>query len=232
MTRWRQTPFWYMRTLRISFIFLLLAQSGFAAIRCNSTSDAFTATTFLPTNTSYTMMAWFNLVVDKNAAAGLLDYGSGTSEMELQADSDGTTLIIWDGADAGTGPALVIGRWYHIAITYDDSNARAYVNGSLVITNANTDEPTTTIRVGNSAGTEFLNGRFNCVKMWSTVLSQDQIANEMPHCRPMRTQDLNRWQPAVSNVLAADALDKSGRAANFTVTSTPIVENDSPPVGW
>lgn len=227
---------WFMRRSLIKFIaiILLLANSADAAIRCNSASDAFTATTNLPTNTSFTMMGWFNIITDRNAATSFLNYGEHASlnEKTLETNADGTTLLLWDDSDGVSGTNLTAGKWYHLAFTYNDTNGLVYVNGVLDITNPTTTEPTTTMRIGNSPASEFLNGRFSCVKIWSVVLTAGEIANEMNHCRPLRTDSLNRWMPTTNNVLASDALDKSGNGRDFTVTSTPVVEADYPPVGW
>lgn len=179
------------------------------------------------------MSGWFKIVTDRNASSSFFDYGSNaTTDKTLETTSTGTLLQCWDGTNGVTGTDLVVGQWYYLAYSWDGSNCRAYVNGVLDITNPAANNPITNIRVGNSGANEFLNGRSSCVKVWNVVLTLDQIANEGRHCRPLRTQNLNRWAPMAYNVLAADALDMSGAGANYTVTSTPIVEGDYPPVSW
>lgn len=220
-----------MRYLVFSLLFI--ASNAIASIRINGTTDAFTATTSLPTNTSFTMMGWFKLVNDRNTFSAFFRYGSGTNEKNLLTVADGTTLGTWDGTDLSSGTSLTVGQWYHLTMTYDDVNVRAYLNGVLDSTNANTTQPTTTIGIGvDTDSAEWINGRFACIKIFSAVLDANQILNEMNHCRPMNTQSLNRWLPETFNVLAADALDMSGRGANMTVAGTPVVESDHPPVSW
>jgi hypothetical protein len=57
-------------------------------------------------------------------------------EIGRNAGNDQVLVRINDNANVATGGNLTINNWHHIVGTYDGSNIRAYVNGSLVATTA------------------------------------------------------------------------------------------------
>lgn len=83
------------------------------------------------------MMGWIRLQSDTATAKVPFAYGT------CGAGQDGNTfgvyvnaseiLTFWGcgSADFGTGVSLSVGRWYHVAVVYDGSVVRVYVNGVL-----------------------------------------------------------------------------------------------------
>jgi len=79
--------------------------------------------------------------------------------------------------------ALVPGTWYHVAVTYDGSNLRGYVNGALDGTVGYTGTLRTTdyaLRIGAyapvSGDTEFFSGKVDELSLYNRALSSNEVA--------------------------------------------------------
>lgn len=104
-------------------------------------------------------------------ASGVIEYSISFNGSTEQYFSGNTTLTT--------------GTWYHVALTYDGSTMRAYLNGAA----DGTKSVTGTIYNGSSAVylaaraesgiTRFLNGAMDEVRLWNTARSQSDIQNNM-----------------------------------------------------
>jgi hypothetical protein len=78
---------------------------------------------------------------------------------------------------------LPLNAWSHLAATYDGSNVRMYVNGTLAGTTAVTGSITTSTDVlrigGNSIWGEYFKGMIDEVRIYSRALSATEIASDM-----------------------------------------------------
>ncbi len=78
--------------------------------------------------------------------------------------------------DGGTIP---LGELTHIAVTYDGTTRRHYINGELVASHAETGPLTTTtseLRIGSDVAYDFTpNMSFSEVRLWNVARTQDQI---------------------------------------------------------
>lgn len=89
--------------------------------------------------------------------------------------------------EATAGPALPIGVWSHIAVTFDNSSIRLYVNGVLRSTFAAAGAiaaSTEPLRIGgnnvfSSPGTEFFAGLIDEVRVYNRALSAAEITSDM-----------------------------------------------------
>ncbi len=134
---------------------------------------------------------WTNTIVDKTynsvgninsgyafrcGGSGQLDFGFG----------------YWDGSaggwPSGTSDAFALsaGVWQHVAATYDGSAIRLYVNGTLVKTIAESRiisiNTVTPLAIGNPdpasvGGLRGFNGKIDEVRIWNTVRTAQQIAD-------------------------------------------------------
>lgn len=89
---------------------------------------------------------------------------------------------LWIGTGGGlgvlaTGLPAVPGNWYHVAGTYDGSNARLYVNGELQgIQPAAMLTMNKALNIGSCRGTgRFFNGLLDEVRVYSRALTSDEI---------------------------------------------------------
>lgn len=212
------------------------------AIRFDASAEVASRTANLPTNNAFTMMCWAMLSADRNAASTFFHYGQSTgaganTDKTLETTSDGTTLSIWDGFDSVSGTNLSVGVWYHLAMTFDGANAKAYVNAVLDITNPQTSLPLTSIRFGNdSAGdNEWLNGLIHGIKIWSAVLTQVEIQQEMQQIVPVRLASLNSWYPCEGNLsamLQEGGRQYPGRVENVLTAGGTLAYEQGPPIPW
>jgi concanavalin A-like lectin/glucanase superfamily protein len=134
----------------------------------------------------------------------------------------GTTLRAYfrgDGSfrDAGVIPA---GRWTHIALVYDGSTQKHYINGELVRSFVVSGPPTTStaeVRIGSDVSYPFTPaGAIDEVRIWNVARSQAQIRGtiNVPLSAP-QTGLVAVWG------LNANALDPVG-GHNGTVTGAGI----------
>jgi len=80
-----------------------------------------------------------------NFACGVVQSGGSTDiAIFTQRGSFGTANVLQCDIRVGggllqiTGSALTVGTWYHVAVTFDGTNIKLYVNGTLTNTVANT----------------------------------------------------------------------------------------------
>jgi hypothetical protein len=89
--------------------------------------------------------------------------------------------------EAAAGPALPVGTWSHLAVTFDGTTIRLYVNGTLRSSFAASGAiaaSTAPLRIGGnnvftSPGTEFFAGLIDEVRVYSRALSAAEIAADM-----------------------------------------------------
>ena len=112
---------------------------------------------------------------------------TGGMEYSLYANQDTTrpTGQVNIGGEVGaTGSAaLALNAWSHLAVTYDNTALRLYVNGTLVATTAVSGPiPVSTgvLRMGgNSIWGEWFSGKLDDVRIYNRALSAGEIATDM-----------------------------------------------------
>jgi hypothetical protein len=201
------------------------------AVRADGSTDRLSRTTSLPTASSFTMMGWFKISVDRNDYSSFFNYGTGSTKKTLQTNATGTALVTWDGMfEVATGQSLVAGTWAHVAMTFNGSNLVPYVDavagGSGGSGSGNPGSP---IEIFQSESSEWFNGCVAAVKIYSAVLTAAEIAQEMRQYLPVRTLNLNSFYPCLS--VADDQVDFSGAGLTLTVGGTLATE-DGPPIPW
>lgn len=205
-------------------------------VRFDASGDSLSRTSGLPNMNSFTLMAWVRIVTDRNDYSGFFYINDGIgNHFYLGTQANGTTLITYNTtADSSNGTNLSVGTWYHVAMVCDGTgagNLRAYLDGVLDVTHASSGSSAaaTQLRAGNSAFSEFLNGRMAAIKTYSAVLTAAEIANEARQILPIRTANLTGFYPLFST--ADDEIDFSGAGNNWTVNGTLATE-DGPPIPW
>lgn len=94
-----------------------------------------------------------------------------------------------------------IGRWYHVAIVYDGSKLKLYIDGKL---NASTDAPRGNInladtysggfQIGYSANGRLLNGAISETRVWTKALTEAEIQNNLCYVDPTSPNLLAYWR--------------------------------------
>ena len=83
----------------------------------------------------------------------------------------------------GNGPAVVIGQWTHLVLTYDGTSAKFYVNGNLINTYAvpqflvNNGSKNLIMGAGPATGFAPFNGELDEVALYNYALSLSQVTN-------------------------------------------------------
>lgn len=157
------------------------------AVRFSAAGESVTRTTNVPSITSFTMMAWFQFIADRNAFSSFLANDPSTAYLSLQTDSDGTSLIIYTGvAVSSTGVTLVVGCSYHMALVQDGTLAIAYLNGVKIhsVTSASSGTPVK-LWYGDDPDGEWCNANIQDAKDWPIVLTPMQVQAEMRQRRPI-----------------------------------------------
>jgi hypothetical protein len=114
--------------------------------------------------------------------------------------------------------ALPVNAWSHLALTYDGTALRLYVNGALVTSQARTgavQTTTTPVRIGgNVPYGEFFQGAIDEVRIYNRALSAAEIQNDM--------------NTAVGSASSADtaaptlAITAPTSATTYTTSSSPL----------
>ena len=124
---------------------------------------------------------WNGLSTQWQGLIGKRDNWSDTGTMwQIEANqTSGALSFSRYNITAGTAPALKVGEWTHIAVTFDKTTARFYVNGVQTGTGAfsfgpNRDAP---VEIGcdNSGGGNPFNGALDEVRLYDTVLTPAEI---------------------------------------------------------
>jgi len=127
--------------------------------------------------------AWHSPVTSRNDknpdSQGYLIYDNQPSGAWTFWSGNGTVDGNWQALD---GPAVNVGDWDHLAITYDDvaEVKKLYVNGELAVESndavAENDTKPLNIGAGGDIGTAyFFKGDIDDIGLWNMALSQEEI---------------------------------------------------------
>jgi hypothetical protein len=147
-------------------------------------SSADTADLSMGSNVDFSLSAWIK-VDDLSTGRTFLSKNSSGHGYELTVTSGGKLRFqVWTGgpSDFDSSATLVVSTWYHVVATYDQSNIRLYIDGSLDSTQSNTtDVPdeANTFRIGYSeaAGSLAFDGLVDEIGIWKRALSGAEVTD-------------------------------------------------------
>lgn len=157
--------------------------------------------------------------------ASLIEYDPAFGIVFMQRDS------------AGTGPSTIstivptptIGTWYHLALTWDGTNMRGYVNGVL--------DSTTPGSLGSRGNWAFLQigpaqAHIQDAHFFTAALSGDEILGLYKSRLSPRRNNLLVHSPLRTTGTYL-LLDESGNGNSWSLSGTPAVSTVAPPqAGW
>lgn len=186
---------------------------------------------------NFSFAAWVNWDGGGNWQR-VFDLGDGTNRyLALTPQSNANTLrftIRNNGVSRQLeAPALIPGRWTHVAVTIGGGTGRLFVDGTLVSTNADMAE--TPAAVGtrwNYLGKSQFNadplfaGRLDDVRFLSRVLREDEVAGIFANRAPAFTGDLLVKEDATVlapyfSSIGDDATDRDGDSLVFARLGGP-----------
>ena len=164
----------------------------------------------------------------------MLKEWTGGLAYALYANSDsnqpvGSINIGGNDKNQAGGSALKANTWAHLAATYDNAYQRLYVNGTQVVSRAQTGSMTVSdgaLRIGgNSVWSEFFKGRIDEVRIYNCALTGAEINTDMNTAvgRLLGYQqtgtkvDISQYSAKAFEIKA----DKTGMVTNLSVYVAP-----------
>ncbi|HSC92403.1 MAG TPA: LamG-like jellyroll fold domain-containing protein [Gaiellaceae bacterium] len=145
----------------------------------------------LDLTTGMTLEAWVNPAALGNSwRTVLMKEQTGNIVYDLYAHGSGASKLPTGEAFAGGSvasvaatSALALNAWAHLAVTYDGSALRLYVNGTLAGTTLRTGSIATStgaLRIGgNTIWSEWFSGRIDEMRVYNRALTQAEIQTDM-----------------------------------------------------
>lgn len=192
-------------------------------------------------NGSYTIAGWCRIDSDTNTYATFFNIQNADGNVDnLATLSDGTTLELYcnggtGGVVSGTGTNLTVGTWYYLAIIRSGSSIISYVNGTqdVSLTHVTTNRNSTTyLNLGAWTGTtDYLNGSYGGVKVWTAAISVAELNNEMYAVAPRRLDNLHLWYPMFPIASGPGVQDYGASKSDLTYPFGYTTAH-SPSVSW
>lgn len=174
---------------------------------------------------SFTLSAWINprsrsawqMIVNKPYTSG---HSSPYFDWSMHLEASTGRLVAFlgcEGQQRTSNSSIPLNTWTHVAVTYDGSSIRHYINGALdrttgvscSITNTNSRP----IRIGaNGAGTEVMNGLIDNVRIYNRPLAGAEIQADMGSALGGGGTAPDTSAPTVSVAAPASGASVSGTA--------------------
>ncbi len=223
--------------------------AGFGRLSSNIKVDAATSINNI-WGSGGTVMCWIKVNSAGGGAVGrVLDKDSGVWYISTQGFASGTgSIVFFHSFDTTNGgwqletPAIVIGKWHHIVVTYDKSStsndAKIYVDGnsrgiSESFTPAGTadQDHTGDLYIGNDSSTDKnLDGFIDDLRIYTGIATQAEIAavvglyNQDPKATPGRKELKTSW-PNTSGTVAYST-KQAGRERYLVPVTSKLTRND------
>ena len=158
-------------------------------------------------NSSWTFEAWYYPKIPSNQAL----VGSGST---FYIQWNGSTFYVGDGATniINTSLPLIGSRWYHIAVSYDGTTTRAFINGKLLTS--------TTIKLAAGAITSVFVGRRDANYY---MRSNDMISDFRFVADAVYTSDFPLPSEPIPEVANTQVLLRMGNAGIYDAMSKNIM---------
>jgi len=145
--------------------------------------------------TSYSVGLWIKHDGNSDSGAYLLHKTTGNRGYSLFFNGDGDTPTLsfshtrGGSATITSSNGIPAGRWTHVAITYDGSAQRMYVNGQLDATNSTSngiqplfdEEDKVKLWIGSGSGgtSDFFSGQLDNLRIWDRARAPGEIQSSL-----------------------------------------------------
>ena len=135
-------------------------------------------------NAAYTVEAWINAnSMNLGSIIGWGNYGTTNQANGLSLSATGLINYWWANDLQKTTPNLV-GRWHHVAATYDGTTRTLYLDGVALgadVPGVHAVPNAQNLRIGSNSNGSFtyLNGRLDEVRVYSVALTAAQLRADM-----------------------------------------------------
>jgi hypothetical protein len=208
------------------------------AVRFNSATDGYTATTGFPTGSAATVTCWVRLATDRNTfnTVWAFDDFSGNLQAGLYTEIDGEILQAVDSSYSLMGDLQVpIGTWCKTGVVMDGTAWTFYLGfescGDYLVYEDTqvTYSNLALFRVGRGPATatdEYLDGDVAGLKVWRAALTREEVEAEFDYADPVsHLGEIVRCHPFET---APGLTDTSGLGRHLTAGSTSTDTSDSP----
>jgi hypothetical protein len=190
--------------------------------------------------TGYTKACWLkatNTNTSRNVMSGStwptgghVMFASGSVGSKISAGHNGVTTVVQDNVNG----ALVLGQWYHYAVTYDGTTGQMilYANGVAVDTGtagAVTDSSVLIGSLTSGAGNEWP-GYLDDVRIYDYPLSSEQVAalyNGSDTIRATETTAGEDWYAEITP-FSSSAMGSAIQSNTLTIATDPPIVGDIP----
>jgi hypothetical protein len=140
------------------------------------------------TQDTFSYAAWFNMSGNNAWQAmslvGPNDWNMGHGEIVIVADNSYPYYVRWNAygltdAPVDSGRIISDGEWHHAVVTYDGESSTLYVDGELIGSQAAVgvwNGPWYLGYIGAFIGERHFNGLIDDVRIYSRVLTEEEIA--------------------------------------------------------
>lgn len=186
--------------------------------------------------TAMTVEVWVNAsdITSGKMILRLEDPENSNNGYYLRINGGGFQGLIGSGSGwkSVSGGTVNVGKWNHIAMTFDGSNQKLYINGTLVATTPYSGSISYTgsgsLIIGNGASA--WSGNVSEVRIWNTARTQDQIrkyigGSFMPDATE-KSQLAGLWHMTEGS--GQTITDSSGNGNNGTLGANASVGSDDP----
>jgi len=182
--------------------------------------------TFLPMEATEprTYSLWIKISSVPGVYGRLVSFDSSAENgagLEFAIHNTNNQLSFFDGAwhDAGTPGVIEVGKWYHVALTFDGSTVKIYKNGEMIYSLSSSGRDNINkITIGNRASfyDEGVEGIIDKVLIYSRALTEAEIRyNMLNYHNPVR-DGLVLWLPMEEGG-GTTVYDKSGYGNDGTI---------------
>lgn len=182
-----------------------------------------------------TILAWVKItslsseaVLVSNAISGQFcgPYGlkvRTTGEIRFGVRGGGGGSKCGGQADASSKYKITTNKWVHLSITYDASEIKFYVNGTLDNTVKTTSiipyTPITDLWIGKENGPHMgVVGLIGSIQLWSRTLNASEITTSMSHTVPNTDGLVGIWK--MNEGAGTTTMDSSGNGNHGTLSVT------------
>ncbi len=142
---------------------------------------------FNPDQGSFTIEAWLNVTeYNVDSHNNILTYKTATNDgrAALRVQNDGSLRVKATDTEFFTAASIDVGKWHHVAITFDNGSSQlnVYVDGENVLSETDTSTFGVTDFVWGSnknQGNSLFNGKLDEVRVWKTAKTQQQVQQGM-----------------------------------------------------
>ncbi len=191
--------------------------------------------------TSITIESWIYLNSDKRH--GVLEKhvtGASQSGFWVDVNTDISALFVSAGGSRAANSTLIpeLNTWYHLAVTYDGTTVKLYVNGEDVSQETTGSgsgsilNNTNAIQAGrlNWTSSGYMDGNLDEIRIWNTVRTADQITENMFQKLKGDENGLITYLP-LDEAFGSSVGDKSPTESTATLNSGVSWTTDTHPYG-